>query len=213
MYDPLVVDTFVRVHEEIAPSGSQPGPSRQALNEIASSTQNAAVVSGSMRLDEIAAGADEMLTLYELAQALGGQASISDTGDIIAKHLRRLVPFSVCAFYIYDAALDEVEAKHAMGDAMSVVKGLRIPLGQRLSGWVAANRQTILNSDPTLDLGELARCMTPRLRSCLSTPLMCDDALVGVLTLYAATQDGFTEDHRRIVEVVAKQIGHTFKSA
>ncbi|PYR63107.1 MAG: hypothetical protein DMF91_04485, partial [Acidobacteria bacterium] len=42
---------------------------------------------------------------------------------------------------------------------------------------------------------------------------MCDDTLVGVLTLYAATQDGFTEDHRRIVEVVARQIGHTFKSA
>jgi diguanylate cyclase (GGDEF)-like protein len=36
---------------------------------------------------------------------------------------------------------------------------------------------------------------------------------VGVLTLYSATVDGFTEDHRRIVEVVARQIGHTFKSA
>ena len=29
-------------------------------------------------------------------------------------------------------------------------------MGQRLSGWVAANRQTILNSDPMLDLGEIA---------------------------------------------------------
>src|SRR5438034_2017252 len=55
--------------------------------------------------------------------------------------------------------------------------------------------------------------MTPRLRSCLSTPLLSDDTLVGVLTLYAATQDGFTEDHRRIAEIVARQIGHTFKSA
>src|SRR5207247_10700661 len=64
MYDPLVVDTFVRVHEEIAPSGTPPGPPRQALNEIAGSTQNAAAISGTMRLDEIAAGSDEMLTLY-----------------------------------------------------------------------------------------------------------------------------------------------------
>jgi diguanylate cyclase (GGDEF)-like protein/putative nucleotidyltransferase with HDIG domain len=213
MYDPLIVDTFIRVHEEIAPDAAPSGPPRDALDEITSSALPGALSVGSSRLDEIAASADEMLTLYELARALAGQASTSDTGDIIAKHLRRLVPSSLCVFYIYDASADELEAKHAMGDAASVVKGLRIQLGQRLSGWVAANRQTILNSDPVLDLGEVARCVTPRLRSCLSTPLLHDETLVGVLTLYSGTQDGYTEDHRRIVEVIARQIGHTFKSA
>jgi len=119
----------------------------------------------------------------------------------------------LCVFYLYDPLRDELEAKHALGDATSVVKGLRIGVGQRLSGWVAANRQTIINSDPTLDLGEVARFVEPRLRSCLSTPLISDDTLVGVLTLYSATLDGFTEDHQRIIEVVARQISHTFKGA
>jgi diguanylate cyclase (GGDEF)-like protein len=53
----------------------------------------------------------------------------------------------------------------------------------------------------------------PRLRSCLSTPLLSDDQLVGVLTLYSATTESFNEDHRRIIEVVARQIAHTFKRA
>ena len=35
--------------------------------------------------------------------------------------------------------------------------GMKVSLGQRLSGWVAANRQTISNSDPMLDLGDVAR--------------------------------------------------------
>jgi len=212
MYDPLIVDTFLRVHEDIAPDSAPTGPPRHALAEITGSTQSPQP-SGSERLDDIASSAEEMLTLYELAQAMAGQASISDTGDVIAKHLRRLIPSSLCVFYLYDATADELEAKHAMGEATSVVKGLRIPLGQRLSGWVAANRQTILNSDPSLDLGEVARCVSPRLRSCLSTPLLCDDSLVGVLTLYSATVDSFNEDHRRIVEVVARQIAHTLRSA
>ena len=213
MYDPLIIDTFVRVHEEIAPAAGPSGPPRDALNEITSSTQGAALLLGSARLDEIAASADEMLTLYELARALAGRASISDTGDVIAKHLRRLIPSSLCVFYLYDSSTDELEAKYALGEATPEVKGLRIALGQRLSGWVAANRQTIVNSDPTLDLGEIARCVAPRLRSCLSTPLLSDDTLVGVLTLYSVTLDGFTEDHRRIVEGVARQIAHTFQSA
>jgi diguanylate cyclase (GGDEF)-like protein/putative nucleotidyltransferase with HDIG domain len=213
MYDPLVVDAFIRIHHRIAPEPVNAGPTRQALDEITSSTQLPTFGAGATRLDEIAASADEMLTLYELSRALAGQASTSDTGDIIAKHIRRLVPFSLCVFYIFDAATDELEAKHAMGDAASNVRGLRIQVGQRLSGWVAANRQSIVNSDPTLDLGEVARCVTPRLRNCLSTPLQSDDGLVGVLTLYSSTSDGFTEDHRRIVEAVAGQIAHTFKSA
>ena len=212
MYDPFIVDTFVRVYREIAPDRVPPGPEPNALSE-SSITQSIFVPIDSPRLDEIAASADEMLTLYELARALAGQASISDTGDVIAKHLRRLIPSSLCVFYSYDAATDELEAKHAMGDATSVVRGLRIPLGQRLSGWVAANRRTIVNSDPTLDLGDVARHLTPRLRSCLSTPLLSDDQLVGVLTPYSATADGFSEDHRRIIEVVARQIAHTFKRA
>src|SRR5436189_2123426 len=36
MYDPLVVDTFVRVHEAIAPEPTRSGPPQDVLNEIAS---------------------------------------------------------------------------------------------------------------------------------------------------------------------------------
>src|SRR5207245_3305176 len=142
----------------------------------------------------------EILTLNELARALAGQANIANTGDVIAKHLRRLIPCALCVFYAYNAAKDELEAKHAQGDP--IVRGLRIALGQRLSGWVAANRQTIANSDPILDLGDVARRVSPRLRSCLSTPLLSADSLVGVLTLYSSAVDGFSQDHRRIVELV-----------
>ncbi|MGE5245974.1 MAG: HD domain-containing phosphohydrolase [Betaproteobacteria bacterium] len=212
MYDPLIVDTFVRVYERITPESAFSGPPRHALNEITSSIQGP-LLSTSTSLEDIAAGADEMLTLYELASALAGQASVGDTGDIIAKHLRRLVPSSLCVFYLYDAERDELEASHAVGDAASDIRGLRIQLGHRLSGWVAANRQTIFNSDATLDLGEVARRVTPRLRSCLSTPLLWNDSLVGVLSLYSTIQDSFTDDHRRVVEIVARQISHTFKSA
>src|SRR2546425_6305939 len=150
-----------------------------------------------------------MLSLYELARALAGQVSMSDAGDIIAKHLKRLIPSTLTVFYVYDESIDELEAKHAVGDGTSVVRGMRIALGQRLSGWVAANRQTISNSDPILDLGDAARAHSLRLRSCISTPLLSEDELVGVLSLYAPEANAFNDDHRRIIEVVARQIVHT----
>ena len=212
MYDPLVVDTFVRCHRELEQEAIPAHAVDATLAGFAGIQQPSIPVSNPS-LDEIAASADEMLTLYDLARALAGQVSSADASDVIAKHLRRLIPSSLCIFFMYNTATDELEATHAFGEAASIVKGLRIPLGQRLSGWVAANRQTIVNSDASLDLGDVARSTNVRLRSCLSTAFGTRDQLLGVLTLYSQTDDGFTDDHRRIVEAIAKQIGHTFRSA
>lgn len=213
MYDPLIVDTFMNVYHELAHPIPATRPPRSALNEIVSARQSNLSVANALHLDEIAASADEMLTLYELARALAGHGRASDRADVIAKHARRLIPFSLCIFYRYDVRTGELEVEHATGDRTHDVKGMRIALGQRLSGWVAANRQTIVNSDPTLDLGDVARSANPRLRSCLSTPLIVGDELVGVLALYSSTVDGFTDDHRRIVEAVAKQMADVFQGA
>ena len=211
MYDPLVVDTFVRVHELIAPEAIASRPTPQVLNEIVSARKPAPARGANPKLEEMASSADEMLSLYELARTLAGQVSLGDAGDVIAKHLRRLIPSSLCVFYVYDQHADELVADHVVGDA-PFVKGLRIPLGQRLSGWVAANRQTICNSDPALDFGNDARS-NPALRSCLSTPLLSKDKLVGVLSLYSIESAAFNVDHRRIIEVISGQIGHTLELA
>ena len=214
MYDPLIVDSFIRMHQDITSEPVGSGVHRLVLREINGSTHSPSVVKlNSPRLDEITAGADEMLTLYELSRSLAGPRSVNDTGDVIGKHLRRLIPSSLAVLFAYDPAQDELIAVHATGDASSVVNGIRIPLGQRLSGWVAANRQVIANSDPTLDLGDTARSASPRLKSCLSTPLIADDELIGVLTLYSSTPDGFSDNHRRIVELIAPEIARTLKRA
>ena len=212
MYDPLIVDTFISVYKQIAPHTAPLGPSRAALNEITSSTL---IGVGSnpptCGLEDITASGDEMLTLFEMAGALAAQTGASEIGNAIAKHLRRLVPFSLLILYVYDSESDDLEAKHVVGESASLVKGMRVSLGQRLTGWVGANRQTIMNSDPVLDLGELARKANPRLKNCLSSPLLSGDTLVGVLTLYSEGPDSFSEDHRRVIEVVAHQVADAFR--
>ena len=209
MYDPLVVDTFIRVNASESVQTDRKHLQNDGTRSIAG-LQGAAPHLESPRLDEIAASADEMPTLYELARATAGNVNPADAADTIANHLRRLIPFSLCVFYEYDAFRDELEASHTVGDGRSSVHGLRIPLGQRLSGWVAANRRTICNSDPTLDFGDAARSQAVRLRSCISTPLLVGEHLAGVMTLYATETNAFNEDHRRIVELIAKQIAHLF---
>jgi diguanylate cyclase (GGDEF)-like protein/putative nucleotidyltransferase with HDIG domain len=214
MYDPLVVDTFVEVHREIAPSvpAVEPvAPGLTAITEAAIPSQTE--THAASRFEDISSSTEEMLTLYELARGLTGQVRLPDVADVISKHLRRIVPAKVCVFFIYRSEEDELIAAHASGDSNGMFENLRIPLGQRLTGWVAANRLTILNSDPVLDLGDVVRSSKPRLKSCLGTPMLHDGKLVGVLSLYSTSRDAFSEDHRRIAEAVAKQVAATIRNA
>jgi putative nucleotidyltransferase with HDIG domain len=212
MYDPLIVDTFLRVHAATPTAPREMSPSK-ALNTIAHTRRAPPENVSSGGLSKVTANVDQRQTAYELATELSSHVSFSDAGDAIARHVRRLIPSSLCVFYLYDRTSDELEARHAVGEGASLVRGIRIVLGQRLSGWVAANRQTIFNSDANLDFGGTAKSHTLRLRSCISTSLVFDDELVGVLSLYSAEVDGFADDHKRIIEAVARQIAPALKSA
>jgi GGDEF domain-containing protein len=86
-------------------------------------------------------------------------------------------------------------------------------LGQRLSGWVAAQRHPIVNSDPALDFGDVPGAHELALQSCLSTALVFEDKLIGVLSLYSMESNGFTDDHRRILDGTAVHIASAFKRA
>jgi len=154
-----------------------------------------------------------MLTLYEIGRAVGGPFRLDDAAEVVSRHLRRLIPATYCVFYVYESPTDELVAYHASGDSSRLFSGLRIAMGQRLTGWVGANRRTIVNSDPVLDLGDAARAMRPELRSALSTALVADGSLVGVLSLYAATKEAFTEDHVRIIEAAARQVSGSLRNA
>jgi putative nucleotidyltransferase with HDIG domain len=216
MYDPLVVDTFIAIHPELMASAEhQIGPQKEGLSAITRGSLSAST-SGTptqARLDEINASTEETVVLYELARGLSGQLTFEEAGDVASKHLRRLVPVSICVFFMYDENKDDLVCRYSTGEHAGHFADLRIPRGQRLSGWVAANRMSVLNSDPVLDLGEPARSMRAPLRSCLSTPIVVFDSLFGVLTVYSTQRDAFTENHLRIAEAISAQIGPILKAS
>jgi putative nucleotidyltransferase with HDIG domain len=174
MYDPLVVDAFIAIHSVTRASESElEERSRGSFSVIARGADSRERSGPKDSLQEITASTEEMMVLYDLAIALSATLDVGRIIEHVSAHLRRLVPPSICVFYLYDQTSDELIASHAAGENSTHFVGLRIPRGERLSGWVAANKQTIVNSDPVLDLGEMARRLQPHLYTCLSTPLRC----------------------------------------
>jgi putative methionine-R-sulfoxide reductase with GAF domain len=159
-----------------------------------------------LQLEDITASASEVVSLFALAHALSTEAKIAAVGTITFAHMRRMIPHSFAILFVYVERADQLVAAQASGEAASLLTGMTVAVGQRLSGWVAASRQTIRNSDPALDLGEVAKTISPRPRSCLSTPLATGSKLVGVLTLYSANYESFSKENERLIEAVARQL-------
>ena len=105
-----------------------------------------------------------------LVGALELASGVQEVCDTISRHLMRLMPSTLCVFYLYDGDNDELVARHATGASFEKAVGLRIPLGHALSGWVGSNRSTIRNSDPILDFGDMIGEFTPPLKAVSVVP-------------------------------------------
>jgi putative nucleotidyltransferase with HDIG domain len=212
MYDAAVTDAFVKVHEEIAAAVSEqdndagtftallhpppPPPAVVSLTGTGSSETSAA-----------------LLALSDLAAEIAGHTAVEDVAVALGSRVRQAVPCDLIVFYLRDRVTDDMVAVHAAGTGSEVVRGLRLRSGEGLSGWVALNRTTIINSNGALDLAERRHGLPVPLASALATPLCANDTVVGVLTLYASRREAFTREHQQVVEFAARQIGPALEGA
>ncbi len=210
MYDPRVVDTFLTVCTQIGAVAMEPLPHQEALTRIGLATAALAPVLAPESTRQAGADApDDLLAIVSLARAFTGEATLQDAAALAASHLVKLLPDATCALYVRDPATDRLVARHAVGAHAAAVRGTTMAMGERLTGWVAACRQTITNSDAGLDLFD--RGLT--LGSTLSTPLVDGDRVVGVLTAYAAAGQAFTEDQSRLAQMLAPHLGRIVGAA
>jgi GAF domain-containing protein len=156
----------------------------------------------------------DVLAFMSLARLSTGNGSRQDVFALVASLLGSIVPGASIAFYLGAPGANVLTAVEAVGPAAERVRGLRIREGDRLTGWVAANRRAIVNSDAALDLGERAGANAGGewLKTCLSVPLEVGSTLEGVLTIYAGA-DCFTDEQANLVQVLAPHIAQALHAA
>jgi len=208
MYDPRVVAKFLEIQSEEPPE-VEATPRSAALSAIAETAQ----LDTARRWSGSASSTDFGLlaAMYDLGAAI---AADPDTlPDRLHSALVRLMPATCTVIYFYDAVTDRLIARHARGLYSTALSGLAIAQGQRLTGWVAAQRSTIVNSDAALDLGCLTMQLDPPPRSCLSSALCVGDQLIGAITIYSSSAEAFTDRHVSLIEVLAPRIASAVRSA
>jgi diguanylate cyclase (GGDEF)-like protein len=167
----------------------------------------AAVPKGADAFQNIALAHREIYALYEIAQAMGTSLGVSDTMALISSKLSKLVPWSGCALFLYDAGTERLQCRFAAGVDAPRLLNATVAVGEGLSGWVAKNRRSLINADPRVSFRAAGITESTVLNAAIVCPLYFDDVFLGCLALYHTTPDYYAEDHRRLLERVAEQAG------
>ena len=187
--------------------GAAPAAGFEGSSEAAGPAMNESTV-----LDCIAAAKQEVHILFELSQELGTSLSLDDTLSVFAAKLRRIVPYDSIVIYVRHE--DVLLPEHVSGEDMRRFSGLRIPLGEGVSGWVAYNKEPIMNGNPAVEPGYADDSGRPTiLNSALSVPLEGLEGVVGVVTLYRTDKDAFSKDHLRVLLAVSPKIALAIENA
>jgi GAF domain-containing protein len=163
-------------------------------------------------LKSIRENASETALLSDFERQLNTTTDGREVIEVASQLLRRLTPATVYAFYRYSVQQDSLTCECTAGDDQRLLEGLTIPLGQRVTGWSGVNQRTSLNSNASLDLGQLSEMFDPPLQSSLSTPVLRGEQLVGVLTVYSPRNDAFSEAHRYYVEYASASLSRKLAS-
>ena len=208
MYDPSVVDVFERVCGDIRPAELQAPQLQKALQQISRAAGPAPEIAP-VPAAPLAEGPESLMALVNLARIIEGSPTAADVASVAWSHIRHVVPGASCAFFLAAPQSDSVIARFVTGNAGTLLQGLQIKIGEKLSGWVAENRQPIVNSDAKLDLGNGAALAG--LHYCVAVPLIHDGIVEGVLSLYNA--EPFREEQAQTLSMIAPHLGQILSAA
>ena len=155
-----------------------------------------------------AAALDELWAVLESCEVSAEQRASLGVPAIMAS-LRKLTPACTVCVGRAHSGTQSIEWDHVSGHGEHLLRHLRIPLGEGITGWVGTNRIAMVNSDPALDAPEQAHALSPRLMAALAVPL----GARGVLTLFTDRAAGFGQHHRKVAERAAARLDSLLTSA
>lgn len=173
------------IEEHVAPTPTgRPGDVSTTLFQKAASTQR------------------EVLRVLEMSRAFGRSFNLTETLSILGGKIRDLVPYQACAIYLLDSSRDRIMPHHVDGDHKEALEQTNLAFGEGITGWVAANRQPLMNVSPSPDFTR-NRFLSAVFKSCLAAPLFDRESTLGVITLYSTRQKAYKEDDLRLMEAIS----------
>jgi PAS domain S-box-containing protein len=149
---------------------------------------------------------DELATLSMISQTITSTLNLEVTLTIITDHTIRLLDATAASVVLLDEERSDLWFYTASGGVSDFVRGIRLPAGQGIVGWVIEHGEPALVVDVSQDprfFGEIDQQTGFITRSVICIPLQTEQETIGAIEVMNKTNGVFNQEDLRLLSWLA----------
>jgi sigma-B regulation protein RsbU (phosphoserine phosphatase) len=149
--------------------------------------------------------------LLEVADVVNTTLDLDTTLRRVAELVRKVIDYEIFGILLLNEKTQELRFRFQVGYAREIAERMRIKVGEGVTGIAAQRREAILVDDVTKDPRYISA--VPHVRSELAVPLIVKNRLIGVIDIESPQPDHFTEEHKRLLTLIASRMAVGIENA
>jgi sigma-B regulation protein RsbU (phosphoserine phosphatase) len=149
--------------------------------------------------------------LLEVADVVNTTLDLETTLRRVAELVRKVIDYELFAILLLNEQRQELYVRFNVGYPPEVAERMRVKVGRGVTGRAAQLRQAVLVGDATQE--DFYIDAIPNVHSELAIPLIVKNRVIGVIDLEAREKNYFTEEHKRLLTLIASRMAIGIENA
>jgi sigma-B regulation protein RsbU (phosphoserine phosphatase) len=149
--------------------------------------------------------------LVEVAEVVNTTLDLDTLLKRTAELVKRVIDYEIFSILLLNEKTQELRMRFAIGHPPEVIERIRIKVGDGVTGLAAQRREAVLINDITQESRYIG--VVKGVRSELAVPLIVKNRVVGVIDIEAREAGYFTDEHSRLLTLVASRIAAGIENA
>jgi len=149
--------------------------------------------------------------LLEVADVVNTTLDLDTTLRRVAELVRKVIDYEIFGILLLNEKTQELYFRFSVGHQRDIADRLRIKLGEGVTGAAAQKGEAILVDDVAGDPRYISAL--PNVRSELAVPLIVKNRVIGVIDIESPQPDHFTEEHKRLLMLIASRMAIGIENA
>ena len=149
--------------------------------------------------------------LVEVADVVNTTLDLDTLLKRTAELVQRVIDYEIFSILLLNEKTQELRIRFAIGHSAEIMERVRIKVGEGVTGLAAQRREAVLVNDISQESRYIG--VVKGVRAELAVPLIVKNRVIGVIDIEARQPNYFTEEHRRLLTLVASRIAAGVENA
>jgi phosphoserine phosphatase RsbU/P len=149
--------------------------------------------------------------LLEVADVVNTTLDLDTTLRRVAELVRKVIDYEIFGILLLNEKTQELYFRFSVGHSHEVAERMRIKVGEGVTGQAAQRAEAVLVGDVSAHPRYIS--VLPNVRSELAVPLIVKNKVIGVIDIESPQPDHFTEEHKRLLTLIASRMASGIENA